>query len=163
MGVAEQQHIRVASVAALQQYHVVESEDDARRLEHLVYRTHGYAVATYVSRVHVLLHAAERAVEIGAQVADPVRLVATLDVVSLRTVDEQQRHAAHQATLRERAAKIVHLAAFDAGATHMGPAVNRCARCGCEDVTYYQQQTRSADEGITTFCTCEKCGKRWRQ
>ena len=28
--------------------------------------------------------------------------------------------------------------------------------------TYYQLQTRSADEPMTTFVTCHECGKRWK-
>ncbi len=37
-----------------------------------------------------------------------------------------------------------------------------CARCKQREVSYYQMQTRSADEPLTTFCTCEKCGYRWK-
>lgn len=29
-------------------------------------------------------------------------------------------------------------------------------------VDWYQQQTRSCDEAITTFCKCTDCGKKWR-
>jgi DNA-directed RNA polymerase subunit M/transcription elongation factor TFIIS len=29
--------------------------------------------------------------------------------------------------------------------------------------TYYQLQTRSADEPMTTFATCINCGNRWKQ
>jgi transcription elongation factor S-II len=36
---------------------------------------------------------------------------------------------------------------------------------GCKRKTncdYYQQQTRSADEPMTTFVTCLECDKRWK-
>lgn len=38
-----------------------------------------------------------------------------------------------------------------------------CGRCKQRRCTYYQLQTRSADEPMTTFITCLNCGKRWRQ
>lgn len=37
-----------------------------------------------------------------------------------------------------------------------------CSRCKQKKVSYFQMQTRSADEPLTTFCTCENCGKRWK-
>ncbi|KAK9314345.1 transcription factor S-II, central domain-containing protein [Lipomyces starkeyi] len=37
-----------------------------------------------------------------------------------------------------------------------------CGKCKQKKVSYYQLQTRSADEPLTTFCTCENCGNRWK-
>lgn len=37
-----------------------------------------------------------------------------------------------------------------------------CARCKSKKTTYYQLQTRSADEPMTTFVTCVGCGHRWK-
>lgn len=37
-----------------------------------------------------------------------------------------------------------------------------CGKCKHKKVSYYQMQTRSADEPLTTFCTCENCGYRWK-
>ncbi len=37
-----------------------------------------------------------------------------------------------------------------------------CNRCHSRDVSVNQQQTRSADEGMTVFCTCVACGLRWK-
>ena len=34
--------------------------------------------------------------------------------------------------------------------------------CGSLNCTIYQEQTRRADEGMTTFIKCRKCGKRYR-
>ena len=36
-----------------------------------------------------------------------------------------------------------------------------CRRCGSEEVTWEEKQTRSADEGATVFCTCTRCHNRW--
>lgn len=38
----------------------------------------------------------------------------------------------------------------------------KCSRCRKRKCTYYQLQTRSADEPMTTFVTCLNCGKRWK-
>lgn len=39
----------------------------------------------------------------------------------------------------------------------------KCHGCGKRESTYYEMQTRSADEPMTIFITCLNCGKRWRQ
>ena len=37
-----------------------------------------------------------------------------------------------------------------------------CYKCKSKKCTFYQLQTRSADEPMTTFVTCLNCGNRWR-
>lgn len=37
-----------------------------------------------------------------------------------------------------------------------------CNRCKSKKTTYYQLQTRSADEPMTTFVTCLNCDKSWK-
>ena len=37
-----------------------------------------------------------------------------------------------------------------------------CGKCKSKACTYYQLQTRSADEPMTTFVTCTCCGNRWK-
>ena len=39
----------------------------------------------------------------------------------------------------------------------------QCKRCGKRECTYYELQTRSADEPMTIFIQCVNCGKHWRQ
>ncbi|CAN1311429.1 Transcription elongation factor TFIIS [Linum perenne] len=38
----------------------------------------------------------------------------------------------------------------------------KCTRCGQRKTTYYQMQTRSADEPMTTYVTCVNCNKHWK-
>ena len=38
----------------------------------------------------------------------------------------------------------------------------KCGKCKQRKCTYYQLQTRSADEPMTTFVTCVECGNRWK-
>ena len=37
-----------------------------------------------------------------------------------------------------------------------------CKKCRSTRCTYYEMQTRSADEAATIFVTCLDCGKHWR-
>ena len=38
----------------------------------------------------------------------------------------------------------------------------KCGKCKGVKTTYYQMQTRSADEPMTTYVTCKTCGNRWK-
>jgi len=39
----------------------------------------------------------------------------------------------------------------------------KCFKCKKRNCTYYQLQTRSADEPMTTFIQCLECGNNWKQ
>ena len=38
----------------------------------------------------------------------------------------------------------------------------KCGKCKKNKISYYELQTRSADEPITTFYSCLLCGYRWK-
>ena len=38
----------------------------------------------------------------------------------------------------------------------------KCKKCHSKKCTYYEMQTRSADEPATIFVTCLDCGKHWK-
>lgn len=38
----------------------------------------------------------------------------------------------------------------------------QCNKCKSKKTTYYQLQTRSADEPMTTYVTCLGCGLKWK-
>ncbi|GIX64206.1 transcription elongation factor S-II, putative [Babesia caballi] len=38
----------------------------------------------------------------------------------------------------------------------------KCFKCNSSDTVYYQMQTRSSDEPMTTFVTCLQCSNRWK-
>ena len=37
-----------------------------------------------------------------------------------------------------------------------------CRKCKSNNCSHYQMQTRSADEPMTTFVSCQDCGHRWK-
>ncbi len=49
------------------------------------------------------------------------------------------------------------------GNTSMKTDQFKCGRCGKRECTYYEMQTRSADEPMTVFIKCLNCNNRWRQ
>jgi DNA-directed RNA polymerase subunit M/transcription elongation factor TFIIS len=38
----------------------------------------------------------------------------------------------------------------------------KCRKCKSKKTTYYQMQTRSADEPMTTYVTCMECSLKWK-
>ena len=38
-----------------------------------------------------------------------------------------------------------------------------CFKCGCNKTTFFQLQTRSGDEPMTTFIECSKCKNKWKK
>ena len=49
------------------------------------------------------------------------------------------------------------------GNRSMATDIFLCKKCHKRECTYYEMQTRSADEPMTIFITCLNCGKHWRQ
>lgn len=46
--------------------------------------------------------------------------------------------------------------------TEIATDIYKCGKCKERKCTYYQLQTRSADEPMTTFVTCLNCDNRWK-
>lgn len=66
--------------------------------------------------------------------------------------ETQHRHERFQAMLQDK---------YDAINDRNFTAIVRCRRCGSEEVTWEEKQTRSADEGATIFVACVTCRNRW--
>jgi hypothetical protein len=67
----------------------------------------------------------------------------------------QEEHAEE-----EKAAFLRDLAS--ASLVEVPDAGVRCRRCGSNNIAFEFLQTRSADEGTTTYCTCVACAMRWK-
>ena len=81
--------------------------------------------------------------------------IAPRSIATLRTERLNRNWVPHCARVRH---EIAHTRA-----SSVTTDAFRCGRCGKSKCTYYQMQTRSADEPITTFVRCMVCGKRWRE
>lgn len=49
-----------------------------------------------------------------------------------------------------------------AAAENVPEGLFQCRKCKSKKTRYYQMQTRSADEPMTTYVTCLQCSTRWK-
>ena len=54
------------------------------------------------------------------------------------------------------------MAALGKEKNQQGSSMFKCGKCRLNNCTYFQMQTRSADEPMTTFVTCLNCANRWK-
>ena len=66
---------------------------------------------------------------------------------------ERDRHQAYWDMLKEKEAATERT---------QTESVLHCRRCSSANLNFVQVQTRSADEPMTCFLTCNACGHRWR-
>ena len=67
---------------------------------------------------------------------------------------------AHQQLTRRKVANIVQK---DSNDQYVKEGEVKCRKCGSRRVTKTELQTRSSDEGATTFYRCIKCQSRWKK
>jgi DNA-directed RNA polymerase I subunit RPA12 len=79
---------------------------------------------------------------------------------SAKTVVTTSKPSAFPSTLRTKLRSDVQEVSTEDMQTDAAVNVT-CEKCGCEEVRFYTQQTRGADEGSTVVYTCPKCGFRW--
>ena len=75
------------------------------------------------------------------------------DAALVAAVEREHELAMYKSLLVDLSKNDIQLS-LDAGV--------RCSKCKSTDVSFSFLQTRSADESTTCFCTCSKCGKRWK-
>ena len=77
--------------------------------------------------------------------------------------DIQKDMASEESKARDR--KLAEEAIFKARGAESAQAETdmfKCGKCRGRKCTYFQMQTRSADEPMTTFVTCVNCGNHWK-
>ena len=87
-------------------------------------------------------------------------LAKTMDPVTFVNTTERQRNPERWNELLEKAAeadRAMYSKKATASIIMHCPSCKRKSKCD-----YYQMQTRSADEPMTTFVTCLECDKRWK-
>lgn len=88
----------------------------------------------------------------------PSVLVHLDDTTLAAGTDVERWHTTHAASMEQHALlREEHKVDADVNSGAL-----TCNRCLSHDVEVHQKQTRSADEGMTVFCVCNKCGMRWK-
>lgn len=140
----------------------VESEDDARcaasSIEEALFRKYGSTAAGYKDKYRTLNFnfkdlknsaLRERVLQGDVSGHDLVEM----DSGQLANEEEQELK-------RKLSEKVMREA--QRGQQEASTDQFRCGKCGQRKCTYYQLQTRSADEPMTTFITCVNCQNRWK-
>jgi DNA-directed RNA polymerase subunit M/transcription elongation factor TFIIS len=73
-----------------------------------------------------------------------------------------QEYIWRQAEFEEYRTKLEEEYYFQSNPIDFEEGVLDCFRCGSKKTISFQRQTRSADEGATTFAQCVECKHRWR-
>jgi DNA-directed RNA polymerase subunit M/transcription elongation factor TFIIS len=82
----------------------------------------------------------------------------TLDMLRMMNVMEYAPHLYSE--LRER--QLLREQNQLEGSKAMATDLFKCGRCHKRETTFYELQTRSADEPMTKFITCLNCANHWR-
>jgi hypothetical protein len=132
----------------------------ARELEACIFKVTFAQRSSYTDKVLQLAH--------NFRVSGDVLFKYTPDVVVLlddaalaRGTDVETWWLTHQAELDHHRQLLHDEAKFEEMEQQQRSALT-CNRCHSRSVAVQQQQIRSADEGMTVFCTCRKCGMRWK-
>lgn len=83
------------------------------------------------------------------------------DAVLAEGMEVERWWTAHDARIESQRRMLFEEAKFEEGEqVNVGSLI--CNRCHSRSISVQQQQIRSADEGMTVFCTCNKCHMRWK-
>ncbi|KAH0786557.1 transcription elongation factor A protein 1 isoform X3 [Histomonas meleagridis] len=83
------------------------------------------------------------------------------EVVARFTSDDYMTAAEREHKEQLRVEAINEITVFKPPATKS--EFFQCRRCKSRNISFYQLQTRSADEPMTNFCTCGDCGNTWKE
>jgi DNA-directed RNA polymerase subunit M/transcription elongation factor TFIIS len=86
--------------------------------------------------------------------------IKTIDVIDMRPED-MWPDGPYAKTMEDRIIKEMRKA-YLAKEVKNQDGFFKCGRCKSMKTTYYQMQTRSADEPMTVFVSCLNCDKNWK-
>lgn len=148
---------RGAALSAAAEYET-EPHQAAIEIEEALFRRHGRRSASsayynHVSELMQNLHGALLDSVLGGHlrprdlVAMPIRDLANAELIRARGDTDEFAKQIAMARSNDKSAPTT---------------AYTCRKCGKSECRAVQLQTRSADEGMTTFVNCVACGHRWR-
>ena len=114
-----------------------------------VYFTH-----LYIDRLRTIYHNLKNTTLIGKLVNKTIKPHEIAFMTHQEIIPEKWKQLLSDKKIREENIYAPKLEASTDGFT--------CRKCKSKECSYYQLQTRSADEPMTTFVTCIPCGNRWK-
>jgi DNA-directed RNA polymerase subunit M/transcription elongation factor TFIIS len=143
---------------------------DAQDLEHAccVISDANGGVASYQQLVFTLLWVLEQRDKLADSVLELTRTENAMSALSItNALDFPSASVCFEVSSRDQkyreCKKLVEDLAASGGANGLvlPKAGVMCTNCKCFEISFEFSQTRSADEGMTVFCYCTKCEKRW--
>jgi transcription elongation factor S-II len=133
---------------------IVEIAED---VEQNVYDNYGVVDGEYKSKIRSLVSNLKTNDQLRNGVLD--RSISGKHFASMTTEEMMSKDRKAQV---EEAHKANMAEAVSAQQMHAETDMFKCGKCHHRKTTYFQMQTRSADEPMTTFVTCLHCNNRWK-
>lgn len=150
--------LRVRAIRAFQSFNTLPF-DRALLLERCVAAQQPTAALYRVACKRLLFNLASNPALLGVPDEELVDMsderMASGTIVERVQQQERQRHQAYVDMLKEKRDAVENLA-------DQKDSVLHCRRCGSSNLHFVQLQTRSADEPMTCFLTCNACHNKWR-
>jgi len=134
-------------------YHLTLSEGRQRRIICEPHNT--YFQQIYIDRARSLYYNLKNNAEFLET------LQSTQDISEILKQSHQEINPLRWKTLMDKKT-IRDMLLYDKRLEEASTDTFRCNKCGKNECSYYLQQTRSADEPMTTFVTCLNCSFRWK-
>ena len=107
----------------------------------------------------ILWHVNNSEVDIVKRLAE--KKFKSIDLVHM-TPDELWPNGPYGKTKEAKKVHDAHLQAINAEEKEKYIGMFKCGKCKSMKTSYYQMQTRSADEPMSTYVTCMNCNNRWK-
>jgi DNA-directed RNA polymerase subunit M/transcription elongation factor TFIIS len=131
----------------------------ARQVEGAVYAAYHTDVTKYKAKVLQLDWNVQLRGDLSEYNCHALTLVSDEEMARGTVVEQWWRE--HNYRLEQQRKMLYEESKFEEGEqVNFGSLI--CNRCHSRSISVQQQQIRSADEGMTVFCTCNKCNLRWR-